>query len=231
MPDIVIPERFNGPPNSGNGGYVAGLVAGFIDGPARVRLHSPPPMETPMQVRALDSRVEVRHGEQLVASAGPVELGLEVPAAPSLDDAHDARQRFPGFVRHLFPTCFVCGPGRPLGDGLELYTGPVAESVLYACPWAPAPDLLDEQGEVLPVFVWSAVDCPSGYGAFGDHERPMLLGELALEQFAPVPGDDELVVFAWPLGSERRKFYGGAAVATAHGEVLAAARATWIAVG
>ncbi len=230
MAEISIPSRFNGPPTSGNGGYSAGLVAAFIAGPARVRLHSPPPLETPLAVREVDAGVEVSFGETLVASAAAVQLDLEIPAAPDLSTARDARERFPGFERHLFPTCFVCGPGRPLKDGLELYTGPIPDSPLYACPWSPAADLLDTEGNVLSVFVWSALDCPSGFGAFGDQKRPMLLGELALEQYRPVPGDGELVVFAWPLGSEGRKFYGGAAVANADGGVLAAARATWIAV-
>lgn len=230
MRHVTIPARFNGPPTSGNGGYSAGLVAAFIEGAASVRLHSPPPLETPLQVNSSAQGVEVLHGETLVASGRQVQLDIEVPTAPDLETAHVAREGFPGFKHHLYPTCFVCGPGRPLGDGLELYAGPVAGSALYACPWRPAADLLDENGSVLPVFIWSALDCPSGFGAFGDHKRNMLLGELALEQYAPVPGGEELVVFAWPLGSERRKFYGGAAVANGRGETLAAARATWIAI-
>ncbi len=40
----------------------------------------------------------------------------------------------------------------------------------------------------------------------------------------------ELVVYAWPLGGEGRKFYAGTAVATGEGDVLAHARTTWIAV-
>ncbi len=229
MQQVTIPARFNGPPTSGNGGYSAGLVAGFIEGAASVRLHSPPPLDTPLRVSSGEQGVEMFHGDTLVATGRPVDLDLEVPAAPGLQTALVARQGFPGFEHHLYPTCFVCGPGRPLGDGLELYVGPVTGTALYACPWQPSSDLLDADGKVLPVFVWSALDCPSGYGAFRNHERDMLLGELALEQYAPVPGGEELVVFAWPLGSERRKFYGGAAVANGDGEVLAAARATWIA--
>lgn len=230
MEHFTIPARFNGPPTCGNGGYVAGAVAAFVGGTASVRLHSPPPLETPLQVNLTDAGVEVYHGDVLVASGRPTQLELDVPLAPDLETARSARERFPGFEKHLFPTCFVCGPGRPLGDGLELFTGPIEGSSLYACPWSPAEDLLDESGHVLPVFVWSALDCPSGFGAFGDQERPFLLGELSLQQYAPVPGDEELVVYAWPMGSERRKFYGGAAVATGTGEVLAAARATWIAI-
>ena len=35
---LTIPRRFNGPPRSGNGGYVCGRLASYLDGPASVRL-------------------------------------------------------------------------------------------------------------------------------------------------------------------------------------------------
>src|SRR3982750_648655 len=34
VPQVVIDSRFNGPPDSANGGYTCGLVAAAIDGPA-----------------------------------------------------------------------------------------------------------------------------------------------------------------------------------------------------
>ena len=42
--EIFINKRFNGPPNSGNGGYVAGLIAKEI-GNAVKKLVAPPPLE------------------------------------------------------------------------------------------------------------------------------------------------------------------------------------------
>ena len=48
---ILIPERFNGPPGSANGGYTCGLVAGLVGAEeVRVSLRSPPPLDTPMAV-------------------------------------------------------------------------------------------------------------------------------------------------------------------------------------
>ena len=44
MPETVrIENQFRGPPDSGNGGYVCGLLAEHIDGCAQVRLQAPPP--------------------------------------------------------------------------------------------------------------------------------------------------------------------------------------------
>ena len=34
---LVIAPRFCGPPNIGNGGYTAGLIAAYLDGPAEER--------------------------------------------------------------------------------------------------------------------------------------------------------------------------------------------------
>ena len=47
---LTIPPRFNGPAGVGNGGYVCGRIAAYIDGPATVTLRRPPPLDTPMQV-------------------------------------------------------------------------------------------------------------------------------------------------------------------------------------
>lgn len=45
---ITISARFDGPPTTGNGGYVCGLVARHVDGPAEVTLWAPPPLERPL---------------------------------------------------------------------------------------------------------------------------------------------------------------------------------------
>ena len=64
---VTIASRFNGPADSGNGGYSCGLLAAFIDGPARVRLHAPPPLDTPLAVvRHADGRVDMRDGDTVV---------------------------------------------------------------------------------------------------------------------------------------------------------------------
>jgi hypothetical protein len=231
MPDtITIPARFNGPADSGNGGYSCGRLAAFIPGPARVRLHAPPPLDTPLEVvRHVDGHVELRDRDTLVASAWPAPLQLDVPPAPTLAQAEDAATRFRFYEGHLFPTCFVCGPKRPAHDGLGIFAGPVSDWSLLAAPWRPAPDLLDEAGAVRAEFVWAALDCPGCFAAIGENERTAVLGELHAERLAAVPGDQPLVAFAWPLGHDGRKMFAGTALARADGVVLARARAVWIA--
>lgn len=226
---VLIPSRFNGPPDSGNGGYSCGVLAAFLDGPARVRLHVPPPLDTPLDVQAGEGEaVVMMDGERLVGTAQPAPLDLDVPPPPTLEEAEVARHRYPCYTGHIFPTCFVCGPGRPEGDGLELYPGPVEDWRLLACPWRPASNLLDDNGFVHPEIVWAALDCPGYFACLGEQPEPAVLGELHAERLAPVPGDRPLVVYAWPLGREGRKCYAGSAIAFPGGEVLARARSTWI---
>jgi hypothetical protein len=226
---VDIPARFNGPPTSGNGGYSCGLVADYIDGAARVRLHVPPPLDTPMQVSvADDGSVEMYDGETLVGSGHAIDYQLEIPPAPTLEQAKDAMTRFPAYEKHIFPTCFVCGPGRPHHDGLEIFPGPVKDWSLLACVWNPSEDLLDEAGNIPENILWAALDCPGAFATMGGKEIASVLGQLDVEITAPVKGGQPLIVYSWPLGNEGRKYYAGAAVASASGEVVASSYSIWI---
>jgi hypothetical protein len=226
---VTIASRFNGPPGSGNGGYSCGLLAAFVEGPARVRLQVPPPLDRPLAVRRdKTGGFSMHDDDRLVGTAVPAALEMEAPTVPTLAQAQDAASRYPCYEGHIFPTCFVCGPGRREHDGLELYAGPVNDWSQLACPWRPAPDMLDPRGNVLPEIVWSALDCPGYFACLGENPQPAVLGELHVELLAPVPGDGPLVVCAWPLGKDGRKLYAGTAVALPGGSILARARSTWI---
>ena len=73
---LTIPSRFNGPAGVGNGGYVCGRIAAYVDGPATVTLRRPPPLDTPMEVeRDGDGSVRVRHGRTLIGEAAPSPAG------------------------------------------------------------------------------------------------------------------------------------------------------------
>jgi len=225
----TIAGRFNGPPGSGNGGYSCGLLAAHLGGPARIRLHVPPPLDTALRVAATDDGgMALYAGDTLVASGVRERPGIEVPAPPPEDAAYRAMAEFPWYQGHPFPTCFVCGPEREHRDGLDVFPGPVPGTTLWACRWQPAPDLLDGAGHVRPEILWSALDCPGFFAASGGTPRPAVLGELVAELRCAVPATLPLVVYAWPLGVAGRKLYAGTAIARA-GEVVASARSTWIA--
>lgn len=110
---VRIARRFCGPPDSGNGGYVAGLVAqelGSTD--VSVMLRLPPPLECDLELGSDGAAAWLKDGDTMIASAERCELSIDVPSPPPFAGAEDAEARYAGLRRHNFPGCFVCGPER-----------------------------------------------------------------------------------------------------------------------
>jgi hypothetical protein len=197
---IIIERRFCGPPESGNGGYVSGRLAAFIEGPALVRLQVPPPLGVEMTVRKAAGGVELVHGARVIAWARASEVALHVPAAPRYEEAETAARAFRGFQSHPFPRCFVCGPDRGSGDGLRLFAGPAGRENVVAAPWTPDSSLGDS---------------------------PVVLGEMAAALSGPVMAGERCVVIGWEMTRDGRRHHTGTALFSASGERRGVARATW----
>lgn len=227
---VTIAPRFNGPPSSGNGGYVCGLLAREIDGPSEATLRAPPPLSKALRItRAAEGQVQLHDGDALLGEAHAVTFTLAPPAAPTIEEARAAAKRYVGLRDHRYTTCFTCGPGRPRHDGLHLYTGPVENRDMVACTWRPTSDLDRGDHRVAPEFIHAALDCPSYWALPKAGTMAALLARLtaSIDGEAPRIGE-ELIVAAWPLGSDGRKHRGASAVYRADGEVVARAEALWI---
>jgi hypothetical protein len=240
MASIIIDKRYCGPPNSGNG---CGRLARHIPGGAEVTLRAPPPLDKALDAAAtVDGSWELRDGATLVATGrtGSVELAhLETASFAEASAAELLTPIKPH--EHPLPTCFVCGPARAKGDGLRISAGPLGRecrhgSAVLAATWTPDPTLAAEDGLVAPEFLWSALDCPSGYASSYDRESdgfdrvPILLGRMSARiEARPRPGE-RCVITAWAAGRDGRKRVAEAAVYGEAGTLLAVARATWIAV-
>lgn len=227
-----IERRFRGPPDSGNGGYVAGLLAGALGGSdVKVTLRAPPPLERELRLVANDDGAELRDGELLLATAARSAVTLDVPPPPSLGDAQAATARFAGFAQHMFPGCFVCGPDRGVGDGLCIFPGDLAGEVSrVAGVWTPDPSLAGANGKLASEQVWAALDCP-GYFAVRERAGLALLGRIAA-RIDRLPGIGETaIVTGWSIASEGRKHRVGTAIHDRDGQLLAGAIATWITIG
>ena len=226
---LLIPRRYNGPPDSGNGGYTCGMIAAAVGEGAEVTLRKPPPLDTPLTVSVVDGVTLVHHGDVLIAEGRLVAWDLEVPPPPTMDQAAEAATRYVGFDRHEFPTCFTCGPDRD--DGLGIWPGKVAGTDLVASPWAAPADVRTIGHDLATEIVWAALDCPGAWvGARDITVDPVVLGRMAAHILVPLPADGVFVSYAWSLGEEGRKSYAGTAVADDAGRILAYARQTWIAV-
>ena len=226
---LIIAARFCGPPESGNGGYVCGLLAQRLGGKAvEVTLRAPPPLERPLQVEPLEDGVRLLDGGRLLAEARPLELELEVPKPPSLKNTEMAVTRYLGFENHPFPSCFVCGPQRAPGDGLRVFAGPLTDGTGVAAPWVPERQLTDDAGWVKPEFLWATLDCPGFFAVVGEHVRPLLLGRLTVRLLSRIRPRQPYLVMGWKIGREGRKHLAGTALFTIPGKLVGMARAVWI---
>jgi hypothetical protein len=232
---LVIDPRHNGPPTSGNGGWVAGALARRLGVPVvSVALRAPIPLGLPLQVvRQPDGTLALHHGSQLVADAAPATLALAVPPAPDDDTAeaagvaarlrHQARGLGDAYAR-----CFACGFARP--DGLGVIVGPVGDDGLMATVWTPPASLADSDGTIAPEATWAALDCPAGMAWSHRLARsaPIVTARMTATIDRPLRAGERLRVLAWPLHREGRKLHAGTAIVDAQGVVRARSLQLWL---
>jgi len=216
---MIVDARYSGPDGSGNGGYVGGLLAGELAADTvTVTLRQPPPLARELQVDRDESGNGVRlwDGERLIAEA--LAGAIVVPPVPAVpyEVALEGAEKYRAAESHPFPRCFVCGPEREDGMGLE--PGPVGEG-LVASPWTPE----DPSYELL----WAALDCPGGWSCF-QPGRPALLGTMTA-QVVELPEDGErCVVMGLARSREGRKLHAATAAYGADGRLLGRAEQIWI---
>ena len=203
---VVIDRRFNGPPNSANGGYTCGLVGTTVKAPAvSVPLRRPPPLDVPLlRQREDDGSVSLLCGEDVIATAAPAAVQAQAPQAPTVEEAEIATWRYVGFVHHRFPTCFVCGTARD--DGPRIYAGRVGDSPLIASPWTPESDD--------PLLAWAVLDCPGAYAIESvDHvTQIVVLASLTVELREQPRAGERHVLAAWPVATDGRKHHSASAL-------------------
>lgn len=229
---VTIDKRYCGPPASGNGGYVCGLLAQNLRGTVDVALRAPPPLGTPLDLDLVGDRALLRMGTALIGEAKVVadDDALGLPAMPTYEAALAAASHYDGHRHHEYPSCFVCGTQRAEGDGLRLFTGRL-ESGVVAAPWCPSFSHADASGSVPAPLIWATIDCAGYWAAVeGLAERPgMLLGRMVGRVDGTVSIGEKCVVIGWRIGSEGRKHYAGTALYDSQGRCVGRTRQTWIA--
>ena len=221
---VVLERRYNGPPETANGGYACGVVASHVDGPAHVSLRRPIPLGAPLELeRHDDGHVTLHDGATLIAEADPaLPLDeLEPPYRPALDEAREAAAGRPAALPGAFGACWVCSPRE---DGLGVLFGPLrARPDMTAAVLDPGAG-----GTLASEVVWAALDCPSYTPPLWSGEVPSLLASMRAELLEPVPAGAPLVVTGWTVRGEGRKHRSATAILAPDGRVLARAEALWI---
>lgn len=249
---LVIPARYKGPPNSGNGGWTAGALADLafaarVDDaiparvgdsgrpPVEVTLRMPPPLDLPLEIVSGDDGAFVAsYDGRPVATARQIDADL-TPVDPVLPEvAKEAAGRYPGLASHPFPTCFACGTGRD--DGLRIFPGEVTPGgvlAISAAPWTPDSSLSlpsqDDDPTASLAVTWAALDCAGAWAAdFG--ERLMVLGRMTARIDALPRIGEEHVVVGEARGVEGRKTFSATSLYDADLRLVGTAEQVWIAV-
>ena len=245
---VVIPDRFRGPPKSGNGGYVCGVFGGLLTGgrydlegqrAAEVTLRAPIPLDQPIAVRRDGETLTAHHGETLLVEATLSDLQLNVPAPASYEQALAVREHSASLQVRLHPwlgeqrkgfhpICVCCGAELAPEDGLHVYPAHVPELAQVAAAWSCHPAFADADGRVPPELIITALDCPGQFAWLAEGTRTGLLGRLTARVEHQVRAGDRCVVIGWTLGNEGRKFYSGTALFNERGTLCAYAKAVWI---
>jgi len=226
---LLIEARFNGPRDSGNGGYVGGMLAGRYtrafggDGTVEITLRAPVPVDRPLAVARDGDALLLRDGDTLICEARAGSLAELVPPPAPADWREVLRCGEIGGCGDDsdFNRCVVCGRSRAVGDGLRGFG--------LASSYVPHPNHADAEGRIRPEFVWGTLDCPGAWAAQDpDDMRPALTGRMTARVIDPPRVGERCAVVGWKIGEDGRKLYSGTALYTESGRLCALGTCTWI---
>ena len=240
---VVIPSRFRGPPQSGNGGYVSGVFAELLPhqpGAPEITLRSPIPLDRTMTVKKGSSEtlgVDVFDDETLIAECRLIDspfFDFIVPPCPDpvqIEAAMPSSLAFTPNINPLLPNqkgfhpiSFCCGVEAEYG--LHVYPAPHHHGH-YAALWK-TKDTWAVDGKVPASFLWTAMDCPAQFAFMNASIRTGLMGRMSAEILALPKAGATLIVSAWTIAVQGKKHFAGAALFDETGEQIARATTLWI---
>src|SRR5262249_7383885 len=145
-----IARRFNGPHDSGNGGYAGGPAAQLLGphalktGAAEVTRRAPIPLEqtlrAPKTHRGLAIMTDDAATRIPIMSARPTHAARPAVRSPPVEAAKAATATFRSVEDPALRHYFACGPARAPGDGRRLFPD-----------WLKEPSGLDNPNHLPPV--------------------------------------------------------------------------------
>jgi hypothetical protein len=234
---ITIASQFRGPPNSGNGGYVCGILGREIEGPATVALRAMIPLDIPLSLSHKGDTVALTGADNKLLAEAKLADTAALPAPPSpptLEQAHIGSAHYQetelAKERPFHPPCFTCSVLRADGDALGVFAGPWGGKPGHlAALWTPHPAFAGSNNLVPIEIVWAAMDCPGSF-AWIDKigHTGGLLGTMTCEILRRPRMGESYIVTAWPLEHIGRKYVSGVALFGAGGEPMARGHQIWI---
>ena len=224
---ILIDPVFNGPPESGNGGYVAGLMGDLLSGEGPIlfetSLKAPPPLNKPLDLGETGQGLALLEDGKPVATARLLDhLELAMPALPDPVVNNCAVSLATGF-----DNCFVCGTARDTRSGLCLHaTQQPPPSNQWIAPFSVNAAFCDSAGTLGRRFLIAALDCP-GYAAVSNGALAVL-ARFRVRVTGALKAGDAAHVYAWPISQSGRKLVAGTAIKAPDGKLVGEAEALWI---
>ena len=232
--EVIVTPQFRGPPNSGNGGYVCGLLASRLHGATMTTmLRAPIPIDTPLRiaVEAGVARLTSLGGDLIAEGRAADPAGLpSPPAPPSLEAAAVAGRGFIGLTRAFHPVCFTCATDLEEGYGLRVFVGQLAGAAegVVAGLWTPHANFISSHGLISREAVWGALDCPGSVAWVEKGGSGGLLGAMTCEIRRRPAAGETCVVMAWPIEQTGRKSIACTALFSPRGELMARGHQIWI---
>lgn len=232
---IRVPTWFQGPTGFGQGGWTAEQLVAAIGQPATVAIRSPIPLETDMEIAAVDGRWVLTAADSpdtVVLEATRWEPRYPFTDAVTIADAAAAATQFPltGDL-HPVPVCFSCGLGH---DSMGVHSGPLGDG-RWATDWSVPGWAVDDDGTVNPGALWAAIDCAAAwYASLEGERRRAVTVQLAVEIVEPLLPDATYALVAWSGDADPawdgRKRGAASAAFDAAGRCVARSTSFWVAV-
>jgi hypothetical protein len=240
---VTVATRFQGPPGSGNGGYVSGLLAkqlgnDLLRGGIEVTLRAPTPLEQTLEVRTTPDKASFHIGDVLIGEAVPASFELAVPEAPTYAQALAAQGNSPSLDAEsenivpgglgFHPICFCCGADVPEGQGLRVFASAVPGFAGVAAAWRPHEAFADDAGLLPTEVIWGALDCPGQFAFYVNGVRTGLLGRITAKVIKPIKASDQIVITGWQIEVDGKKHFAGTALFDEAGDLCAYSKQVWI---
>ena len=222
---ITVDARFSGIAGRGQGGYLAGLVAGRTDQPIQVDFRNAIPLDTPLHVIDGGQPFRLIDGDKVIIERRDGSAPGRIPVFVDLEAAEKARDVAESEPLPYVGTCFSCGD-RP--GTLRVHAGPVGDGV-FATPYTP-PGWTGSNGIVEPPFVWAPLDCASGWAIAWDPPHPVTVTATLTVQIHETvePGAEYVVVADTEPGWRARRRMAWSGMYSRAGDLMASAESMWV---
>ncbi|XDD49649.1 hypothetical protein AB3N59_14790 [Leptospira sp. WS92.C1] len=228
---MSISSKYCGPPLSGNGGFSAGSAAQKLNSLSSiVKIKAPVPLNSELQVNFdpdfYSALIDISSGVVAVEAEPAPDFKLDLPKPMSQEIIMQASKDYLGFIKHPFPSCFVCGPERKDKDGMRIFSGKVTDQPgfkhLHGANWDPWRELGDESGFVRKEIVWAALDCPGGFAVSTEDPQMIVLVKLTGRILSSIRVEESYRILSWEIHRNRRARTAGTAIFQSQDDVCVA---------